>query len=141
MGLKMKKIIYMVPFLLCASTALAKSCGRDFAWGTFAGFTTGMLASEMSRYKQPNKPSLYVVHQPRPSVYVVPQPVAHQVVYYPQAQQVQQTTETRIIKNENKCEVEARQLELQIIKEQNRKKELALREKELDIQLFKLKQV
>jgi len=143
MGFKMKKLIYMVPILLCASNSFAKNFGGGFACGSFAGFASGMIANEMTRYRQPNRPSLYVVSPPRPqpSVYVVPQPVQPQVVYYEQPAHFNHTTETRIIKNESKYEVEAKQLELQIMKEANRKKELALREKELDIQLFKLKQV
>lgn len=122
-----------MPILLCASNLTAKNFGSGFAWGSFAGLTTGMIASNMNRYQQPCKPSLYVVHatKPHPDVVVVPQAPQPQIVYYPQPQQVNHATETRIITNEPKCEeceMETKQLELQILKEQNRKKELALRE-------------
>lgn len=138
----MKKILYALPILLCASTISAGSA--DFALGTMFGCGINAIANNMSRYHQPCKPSLYVYA--KPDVYVVPQPVAQpmqsQVVYYPQPQAVGHTTQTRIIKDSNcpECEFESNQVQLQILKEQNRKKKLALKEKKLDRELRKLKQ-
>lgn len=148
MGFKMKKLMYLLPILLCASNSSAKHFGSGFAWGSFAGFTTGMIAK---RYQPHTPPSLYVVHhQSRPQYSaIVSQPVpVQQVVYQQQPAQLNQITQTRIIKEEQpncntcyECKVEAKQLKLEKLREQNKKKELALKEKELDIQILKLKQV
>lgn len=139
----MKKILYALPILLCASTISAGSA--DFAWGAMFGCGVNAIANNMSRYHQPCKPSLYVYA--KPDVYVVPQPVAQpiqpQVVCYPRPQTVSHTTETHIIKDQSnckECEFESNQVQLQILKEQNRKKKLALKEKKLDAELLKLKQ-
>jgi len=131
----MKKIIFTLSLLLCTSALFAKNFGEGFAWGSMFGFTTNAIVNNMSRYQQPCKPSLYIY--PKPEVYVT-QP---QVVYYPQPQ-VNHTTQTHIIKQPEcqECVMESNQVQLQILKEQNRKKKLALKEKKLDAQLLKLRQ-
>lgn len=132
----MKKLFYLLIIILSTSTVQAKSWGSGFAWGTLAGFATSEITNKAHRIK----PHLYVVnhHVPQPPVYVVQEP---NVVYYPQLRQPICTHKEVNLKKEDSSELHLKQIELDILKEQNRKKELALKEKELDIQLFKLKQL
>lgn len=136
----MKKLIYIFLLLLSGSTIFASS--SDFAWGSLFGFATGSIASEMRRYQQPCKPNMYVYAKPEPAVCFIPE-VQPQVIYCTQPQQISNQTKTRMVKNEQhciECELEAKKIELQKMQEENRKKEFALKEKELELQILKLKQ-